>query len=74
LKGIIYFYIFSVDISNNILKLSDELDSIYDKINGVKDSSSLTEEKAIVGKQQIDILLKSIEEVKISFDEQAVKL
>lgn len=34
-----------VDISGNILKLSDELDNIYDKINGVKDSSSLTEEK-----------------------------
>jgi methyl-accepting chemotaxis protein len=63
-----------VDISNNILKLSDELDNIYNKINGVKDSSSLTEEKAIEGKKQIDILLKSIEEVKISFDEQAIKI
>jgi methyl-accepting chemotaxis protein len=63
-----------VDISTNILKLSDELDNIYNKINGVRDSSSLTEEKAIIGKKQIDILLQSIEEVKISFNEQAVKI
>jgi len=63
-----------VDISTNILKLSDELDNISNKVNEVKDSSSLTEEKAIVGKQQINILLKSIEEVKTSFDEQAVKI
>jgi methyl-accepting chemotaxis protein len=63
-----------VDISNNVLKLAEELDNIHDKINGVKESSSLTEEKAIVGKQQIDILLKSIEEVKISFKEQADKI
>lgn len=63
-----------VEISNNILKLSDELDNIDNKINGVKESSSLTEEKAIAGKQQIDILLKSIEEVKFSFHEQAIKI
>ncbi|WP_160685538.1 methyl-accepting chemotaxis protein [Clostridium sp. C2-6-12] len=63
-----------VDISNHILKLSDELDNIYNKINEVKQSSSLTEEKAIVGKKQIDILLKSIEEVKLSYHEQAIKI
>jgi methyl-accepting chemotaxis protein len=63
-----------VDISNDVLKLADELDNIYDKINGVKESSSLTVEKATIGKQQIDILLKSIDEVKISFKEQADKI
>ncbi|AWK51687.1 methyl-accepting chemotaxis protein [Clostridium beijerinckii] len=63
-----------VNISNNVLQLADELDNIYDKINGVKDSSSLTEEKAIIGRKQIAILLKSIEEVKISFKEQADKI
>lgn len=63
-----------VDISDHVLNLSDELDNICDKINVVKDCSSLTEEKAIVGKQQIDTLLKSIEEVKISFTEVVDKI
>lgn len=62
------------NISNNVLDLSNELDNIYEKINGVKDSSALTEEKAKIGKQQIDTLLKSIDEVKISFREVVNKI
>lgn len=63
-----------VDISDNISMLANELDNIYNKINGVKDSSSLTQEKANIGKKQIDILLKAIEEVKESFNRQADKI
>ncbi|MHC1684334.1 MAG: methyl-accepting chemotaxis protein [Clostridiaceae bacterium] len=63
-----------VKLSNNVSKLAEELDNIYGKINGVKESSSMTEEKAIIGKEQIDILLKSIEEVKTSFKQQADKI
>ncbi|BCN32276.1 methyl-accepting chemotaxis protein [Anaeromicropila herbilytica] len=63
-----------VQISDHVFKLAAELDNIYDKINGVKESSTLTEEKAIIGKQQIDILLTSIEKIKYSFQEQAAKI
>ncbi|AKN34191.1 chemotaxis protein [Clostridium carboxidivorans P7] len=57
-----------VDVVNNISNLSEELQNIYIKISCVKESSQETEEKAKVGKSQIEILLKSIENIKESFD------
>ncbi|WPC43103.1 methyl-accepting chemotaxis protein [Clostridium sp. JS66] len=57
-----------VDVVDNISNLSEELQNIYSKISCVKESSQETEEKAKVGKSQIEILLKSIENIKESFD------
>jgi methyl-accepting chemotaxis protein len=63
-----------VNISNNILELSDELDNIRNKISDVRDSASLTQEKAYTGSDQMKILLKTIEEVKVSFGEVTKKI
>ncbi|NMM64705.1 HAMP domain-containing protein [Clostridium sp. P21] len=57
-----------MDVVQNLSTLSEELQNIYTKIDSVKESSNETEEKAMIGKSQIEILLKSIENVKESFD------
>ena len=60
-----------VDVSNHVSRLGSELDSINSKIEGVKASTDTTEEKATIGKQQMDHLLTTIEEVQKSFMLQA---
>lgn len=52
---------------DNMSDLAKELENINNKILNVKESSDKTKEKAIIGKEQIDILLKSIDNIKDSF-------
>lgn len=57
-----------VEVANHMSSLSDELENIERKISIVKESSDATGEKAAAGKDQIDILLKSIQDIKLSFE------
>lgn len=63
-----------MNVSSNALKLSKEIDNIYNKVSSVKENSSVVQEKTMVGKKEIDSLLKSIEEIKSSFKMQAEKI
>ncbi|OFI05889.1 methyl-accepting chemotaxis protein McpA [Clostridium acetireducens DSM 10703] len=56
-----------VEIVNSVEDLSKEVQNIHNKLKYVKDSSETTESKANVGKEQINVLLKSIEDIKSSF-------
>lgn len=56
-----------MEVVNEMSSLAGELENIENKLNRVKESSDTTGSKAIVGKNQIDILLKSIEDIKNSF-------
>ncbi|MCT8978116.1 methyl-accepting chemotaxis protein [Clostridium sp. CX1] len=57
-----------VEVANHMSSLSDELENIERKISIVKESSDATGDKAAAGKDQIDILLKSIQDIKLSFE------
>ena len=57
-----------MEVVNHMSNLAEELENIEDKLTSVKESSDLTGTKARVGKDQIDILLKSIEDIKNSFE------
>lgn len=53
---------------NYMADLSEELQNIHEKIVIIKNNSNETENKARVGKEEIDNLLKSIENIKDAFD------
>ncbi|WP_315119202.1 methyl-accepting chemotaxis protein [uncultured Clostridium sp.] len=53
---------------NYMSKLSEELQNINEKVSIIKNSSNETENKARIGKEEIDNLLKSIEDIKSAFD------
>ena len=57
-----------MEVVNHMSNLAEELENIEDKLTSVKESSDLTGTKARVGKDQIDVLLKSIEDIKNSFE------
>lgn len=63
-----------MEVVNHMSSLAGELESIEDKLTRVKQSSDTTGSKARVGKDQIDILLKSIEDIKNSFETVAGKV
>ncbi|MCY6483032.1 methyl-accepting chemotaxis protein [Clostridium aestuarii] len=57
-----------MEVVHNIEDLASEIDNIQNKLLFVKNNSDETENKANIGKEQIDVLLKSIQEVKEGFD------
>jgi methyl-accepting chemotaxis protein len=54
--------------------LTEELDKIYEKVTLVKNDSQGTEEKALIGKKQIDELFKSIDDLRKSFEQVSLKV
>ncbi|MBU3209487.1 methyl-accepting chemotaxis protein [Clostridium algidicarnis] len=63
-----------LDISTSMYSLAEELEVIEKKVTEVKDSSILTEEKAVVSKDQINLLLESINNVNTSFKTMVNKI
>ena len=61
-------------ISDVLSKFAEELDTMNGKLSKVNESSNMTETKAQKGKQEIDILLKSINDVSKSFAAAADKI
>jgi methyl-accepting chemotaxis protein len=63
-----------VEVADNVQTLVKELDNISNNLNSVMDNSSMTQGKAVIGKDQIDRLLDSIKGIRDSFQSQAVKI
>ena len=63
-----------LDISTRMYSLAQELEIIKRRITEVKNSSIITEEKAVIGKDQINLLLKSINNVNCSFKTMVIKI
>ncbi|KZL92086.1 methyl-accepting chemotaxis protein [Clostridium magnum] len=63
-----------MEVVNHMSSLEDELKNIENKLSRVRESSDMTANKAMVGKDQIDLLLKSIEDIKNSFKTVAEKV
>ncbi|WP_243447825.1 methyl-accepting chemotaxis protein [Clostridium tetani] len=57
-----------IEITNSMSSLVEELQNIHKKITKVKNSSTSIADKTVVGKEQIDVLLKSINDVKEVFE------
>lgn len=57
-----------MEVVNHMCSLAGELENIENKLSRVRESSNIMGNKAMVGKDQIDILLKSIEDIKNSFE------
>ncbi|BDR67651.1 methyl-accepting chemotaxis protein [Clostridium tetani] len=57
-----------VEITSSMSSLVKELQNIHKKITKVKNTSTLIADKTVVGKEQIDILLKSISDVREVFE------
>lgn len=55
-------------ISNSMDKFTEEFQNVFDKLSNVKKSSNITKEKADSGSEQVNLLLQSINDVKISFE------
>lgn len=58
-----------ISISNSMDKLGEEIQNIFDKLSYVEKTSKTSENKADTGKKEINLLLKSITDVKSSFEE-----
>ncbi len=56
------------EVVNHISALGDEVNNIYNKITYVREKSVFTEDKVTIGKDQLGVLLKSIEDVKEAFN------
>lgn len=63
-----------VNISEIISKFADELETMDEKISKVNESSNETESKAVKGKEEINVLLESINSVNKSFEAVASKI
>ncbi|AQS09771.1 methyl-accepting chemotaxis protein McpB [Clostridium saccharobutylicum] len=57
-----------LEIADHISNLADEVNNIENKISNVKESSAFTEDKVKIGKEQMEVLLKSIEDIKKAFE------
>lgn len=57
-----------IQVVNHISALGDEVNNIYNKITYVREKSVFTEDKVTIGKDQLGVLLKSIEDVKEAFN------
>ncbi|AYD39929.1 methyl-accepting chemotaxis protein [Clostridium fermenticellae] len=63
-----------VSISESMERLGEEIQNIFDKLSHVEETSNITKDKADNGKKEINILLKSITDVKDSFEEVVKKI
>ncbi|CDF57368.1 methyl-accepting chemotaxis protein [Thermobrachium celere] len=55
-------------------KLSNAMDEVHNKLNSVKDEVQNTEQKASIGKNEMDKLILSIEEIRSAFNVVSEKL
>lgn len=56
------------DIVNIILQLTNNIENVYTELQNVKDETDNTTTKANIGKQEMDKLIKSINEIKSAFE------
>ncbi len=63
-----------LEVASNVHTLEKELDNISSNLNSVKDNSTMTQDKVVVGQEQIDHLLHSIEDIHESFKIQVDKI
>lgn len=63
-----------VSISESMEKLGGEIQNIFDKLSYVEKTSKMTKDKADNGKKEINVLLKSITDVKDSFEEMVKRI